>query len=231
MEEQALQHFAARLAAEKERITAQIEGIDGTGLAEALRDSVSELSGYDNHPADLGSETFERSKDLALKDNAAGILAQIEAAQDLIEAGEYGRCQRCGQEVGHERLEAIPYTTLCIECQKVAESGPHPARPVEEAVLTPPFGRTFLDRADYTGFDGEDAWQAVAQYGTAESPQDVPGAVSFDAMYVDGDEARGYVDAVEQYGQDGFGEETKEGADPTVQRALGEKEGQRGSGR
>lgn len=70
-------------------------------------------------------------------------------------------------------------------------------RPVEELSLEPPFGRTFRDDDDYAAYDGEDAWQDVARYGTANTPQDVPPAVDYDEVYVDADELRGVVSPVE----------------------------------
>ena len=71
------------------------------------------------------------------------------------------------------------------------------SRPVEEELLAPPFARTFTtDEDDQTAFDGEDAWQAVAQMGTAESPQDLGGNIIYEEMY--SDEPRGIVADVEQ---------------------------------
>ena len=86
----------------------------------------------------------------------------------LIEDKTYGDCQICGKAINPERLEIIPYTSLCSKC-----SQEEPAldldekmntRPVEEERLNYPFGRTFNDDSRFTGFDGEDSWQAVARY-------------------------------------------------------------------
>ena len=43
-------------------------------------------------------------------------LEQIEAALARIEAGSYGRCEKCGEEIPAVRLEAIPYATFCVHC-------------------------------------------------------------------------------------------------------------------
>jgi YteA family regulatory protein len=143
----------------------------------------------------LGAETFEREKDLGIKDNAKIMLMKVNHALDKIKEGTYGICERCGKPIGEERLEAAPYTTLCIDCkneeEKLDDSSP---RPVEEEILRYPFGRSFSDEWDRNMYDGEDAWQDVARYGTANSPQDVPGAVDYTETYVDGDEKRGIVD-------------------------------------
>lgn len=75
-----------------------------------------------NHPADAGSETFERTKDLALRANVGGMLAQIDLALAKLDAGTYGKCDRCGQPISPARLEALPYATLCVACQDRVEN-------------------------------------------------------------------------------------------------------------
>ncbi len=167
-----------------------------SGLEESQTDSLSELSAYDNHPADLGAETFERSKDLSLLEQTRLRAEALEAALRRWEAGEYGVCERCGRPIEGQRLEAIPEARLCVACQEETETSGR-ERPLEEEALAPPFARTFTDGSDSTAFDGEDSWQAVARYGTSESPQDVPGAVSYDDLAADHNERIGAVEDVE----------------------------------
>jgi len=160
-----------------------------------LAESVGELSSYDNHSSDLAAETFEREKDLGLKDNAKIMLMKVNRALEKIENGTYGRCEKCGKKIEEERLEAIPYAILCMECKREEEATENRRdRPLEEEVLKYPFGRSFLDETENNEYDGEDAWQDVARYGTANSPQDEPGAVDYTKAYSDGDEQRGIVE-------------------------------------
>ncbi len=163
-----------------------------------LKDSVGELSSYDNHSPDLASETFERAKDIGLKDKSKIILTKVNHALDQMKDGSYGKCERCGKEIDEERLKAVPYTTLCIRCKVIEEeSDESRTRPIEEEVLKYPFGRSFLDDTAQIEYDGEDAWQDVARYGTSNSPQDEPGAVDYAEAYVDGNEKRGVVEKVD----------------------------------
>jgi len=167
------------------------------GLDEAMRESIQELSGYDNHPGDLGSELFERSKDLALRDNALLQLRKIQEALESIREGTYGRCLRCGREIPLERLEAVPETTLCLECRRAAEKprGGQRRRPLEEEVVSPPFGGFYGDRgtADRMIEGGEDTWQALAQ--TTEHASEAGSGSYYGPL--DLDEDHGYVDPVE----------------------------------
>jgi len=163
------------LEQKRHRISEQLRHSDDYGLDQSLKDSVHELSAYDNHPADLGSETFERGKDLALRDLSRRTLAKIDDALARIAEGNYGLCEHCGRQIAFDRLTAIPETTLCLDCELENEDEQdHESRPIEEELLAPPFGRTFRDNSDYAVTDGEDIWQEVAKYGTssAEDPDD-----------------------------------------------------------
>ena len=73
--------------------------------------------------ADSASETLDREIELSLEDNADHLLAAIDAALARIDAGTYGMCERCGEPIEHERLEALPYATKCIECKRLEERG------------------------------------------------------------------------------------------------------------
>ncbi len=193
-----LNHFRERLLSEKRHLEEEIQASNRFNLEEPLTGSVQELSAYDNHPADLGSETFEREKDLALWNNTHEILQRINEALDHMDKGIYGICEDCGREIDYERLEAIPYTTLCIHCQHQEEDN-HQSRerPVEEEVLSPPFGRTFLDETDVVATDGEDIWQDVARYGTSESPSDLGGVADYEDAYLGSEEERGIVEEID----------------------------------
>ncbi|MCL6560234.1 MAG: TraR/DksA C4-type zinc finger protein [Firmicutes bacterium] len=161
-----LMKFKQRLLDERNHLTRRIEFIDEEALGVSMEDSISELSTYDNHPADIGSELFERSKDFALRENAMVTIAAIDDALEKIEKGTYGICDVCGKEIAVERLEAMPSTTICRNCKEAEEKIPHREndRPVEEDVLGKPFARTFVDASGDIMYDGEDAWQEVARY-------------------------------------------------------------------
>ncbi len=219
MEEALLIHFSERLQREEEEIEEQIRAYDRIREA-SLKDSVHELSSYDNHPADHGNETLEREKDLALLDNVRELRHQVRVARQRIAAGTFGSCAKCGQEIDLLRLEAIPYTALCLDCQKEEEAFDPPRwRPIEEEVLRPPFGRTCREGKNEAGYDGEDVWQDVARYGTSNTPSDVGGTDSYEDVFVDHDERHGIVeevDAVIDARADGIPPDPHEAEDNTV---------------
>jgi len=195
------------------------------GLRATLQDSVGELSLYDNHPADMGDAAFEREKDLGLILFTEDRLAMIAEGLDCIEKGTYGICQSCGGNISEERLEAIPYTNLCQQCKKENEGLERHIRPIEEDVIRPPFGgldmhKEFLEdpeTVDNNAFDGEDAWQAVARYGTSNSPSDIGSVDDYNDIYVNSSEDVGTVEDYEsiasQKGKDGLLYENYKGED------------------
>lgn len=168
MQKELLLDFKRRLLGERSRLTGQINFIDDQGyggLGVPLGDSTGELSTYDNHPADIGTEVFERSKDFALRESAMLAVASIDTALQKIEDGTYGTCDVCGRKIAMERLEAVPASTKCRDCQKAEEKiSRENSRPVEEEALGIPFARSFKDDTDQIEYDGEDAWQDVARY-------------------------------------------------------------------
>lgn len=197
MNREQLEQCQRALLKEREAQQQAIEALEESGLEYSLTDSIGDLSSYDNHPSDHGTEMYEREKDIGLRMRAEYALERIEHALSRIEAGTYTKCEECGRPIGTERLLALPYATRCIACQEEEEEREPFHRPVEEAALWPPFGRTFRDGTGETGYDGEDAWQEVARYGTANSPQDVPDAKDYSDAYIDADEIVGAVTEID----------------------------------
>ena len=72
--------------------------------------------------ADRSHSTEERSRLIALVDNLRTELREVERALDKLLVGGYGTCERCGQPIGDDRLEAIPWATLCIDCKRKSAS-------------------------------------------------------------------------------------------------------------
>jgi len=195
-----IQYFIQKLQAEKQILTKQMASLEKTGLGSTLGESIGELSVCDNHPADIGDELFERSKDIALRDNAHVLVENIEDALNKIAVGTYGYCDKCSQQIPLSRLEAVPWANKCIHCQRQDDaSGSAEQRPLEELTLTPPFQRTFLDHdpALSVGFDGEDALQAVMSYGSSDTPQDIPGTHDYKDLFFNSNEHQGIVDAAD----------------------------------
>ena len=79
-----------------------------TELGTSENDGMSELSDYDQHPADTASETFEREKDLSILEQLEAELAELQAALERVDAGTYGTDELTGEPIDPARLEALP---------------------------------------------------------------------------------------------------------------------------
>jgi DnaK suppressor protein len=112
--------FREALLEERRRVEAAIENLhaDHPGT---ISDETGEDAVYDNHLADTATETYDRELDYTLEENSEHVLAEIEAALKRIEEDTYGVCSNCGKPIPEERLEALPWATLCIGCQRGRE--------------------------------------------------------------------------------------------------------------
>lgn len=110
-----------KLDRERERVAQEIEEFR-KDLSVSLEDSTEE-NVYDQHMADSATPMLNREMDLSLEENARNVLLQIDRALEKLDEGSYGTCDRCGKLIAEERLEAVPYANLCIDCKRLLERG------------------------------------------------------------------------------------------------------------
>jgi len=121
-----------RLEAERVRLTEVKSDFDSEHLTEESEDeNLSELSSVDQHQADVGTETFEREKDLSILEQIEAELADVEHALKRLDDGTYGTCEFDGKPIPEERLEAMPAARFCVQHQAEAERQAARARPTE----------------------------------------------------------------------------------------------------
>ena len=105
-----------RLQDEKARVEALVDNLrDEAGTSES--EQLSELADYDQHPADMGSETFEREKDLSILEQLEDELAELQAALERIDAGTYGIDEVTGDPIAPERLDAVPTARTNVDTE------------------------------------------------------------------------------------------------------------------
>ena len=113
MDGKQLDDARARLEAEKEAVDKQLldHGVELEG-DESL--NVEDHEGF----ADSAQVTAERSQQITLVEQLRVRRGDILAALEKIDAGTYGKCENCGQDIPAERLEAVPAATLCVACKQ-----------------------------------------------------------------------------------------------------------------
>lgn len=130
-----------KLEREKEKVTKTIEEMnDNTLFGDTTRHtsekySTGELSSYDNHIGDIGTDVYMHDMDNSLISHEQYVLNEINEALDKIEEGTYGICTNCHKEIEKDRLEIIPETTLCAECAKEIVVGPDISESVDKNPL------------------------------------------------------------------------------------------------
>ncbi len=107
-----------RVEAEKQRVGALIDDLRGELGDESETEQLSELSAYDQHPADTATETFEREKDLSILEQLEAELTELQAALERIDAGTYGVDEVTGEPIPDERLDAIPAARTNVDTER-----------------------------------------------------------------------------------------------------------------
>ncbi len=109
-------YLRGKLLQERERYRSRIEYLREESFGQDRTATIREPADYDNHPADQGSETYERESDLGLLLEARDHLKSLEEALVRMQDGQYGYCSGCGRDIPFERLSSRPDTDVCVEC-------------------------------------------------------------------------------------------------------------------
>jgi DnaK suppressor protein len=108
-----MERLRGLLVDEQQKLRREIENTTATS------DEVN--VGLGNHMAEDATAAFDQTAAMSLRRGTERTLEQVDGALERMDAGAYGICERCGEEIDFARLKAIPQATLCMSCQKVAE--------------------------------------------------------------------------------------------------------------
>lgn len=105
------------------RLRGDVTAMANAALNKTRSESSGDLSSMPIHMADVGTDNFEQEFTLSLMETEESVLQQIESALERIEEGTYGVCLDCEGKIPKARLNAIPFTPLCVKCaSKLEES-------------------------------------------------------------------------------------------------------------
>jgi DnaK suppressor protein len=151
----------------KDRLTYGLEDIKGRIHEDTILET-TELSNYDNHPADNATDLTDQNTEMAIENHKEEEVEKIEIALQAMEDGTYGTCTVCGKDIPFERLEALPTALTCIEH---SSQGVEPeSRPSEEAILGSSTDHPVRD--DDGAIDYENSFKDVEDFGSSDTPQD-----------------------------------------------------------
>jgi DnaK suppressor protein len=117
-----LERFRKRLLEEKSRVTRALNQHSKIIQGQGEEAGYGPGKAHSNHMADQGTDEYQYEATIQFATTEGRYLYHIEQALARIEDGSYGKCESCGQNIGLERLKALPYTRLCIECKEKEEA-------------------------------------------------------------------------------------------------------------
>ena len=104
-----------RLAVQREQTAARLAALQ-RDLESITASTASAAGADDEHDPEGSSTAFDRQHVASLLQQAKDQLAAIAGAERRLDDGSYGRCERCGQEIGAGRLAARPAAVTCVTC-------------------------------------------------------------------------------------------------------------------
>ena len=113
--------YKERLIALRARLRGDVTAMADSALRKNHASSGGDASSMPIHMAELGSDNFEQEFTLSLMETEEGTLGAIETALKRVEEAVFGKCSECGGVISKTRLNAIPYTPLCIKCAEAQE--------------------------------------------------------------------------------------------------------------
>ena len=117
-----IEQLRERMLEERQRVADAIDNIHAENPG-TIGEETEETTFQDNHLGDIATATFDREMASTLEDNSTHVLTEIDAALKRIDEGTFGVCTRCGKPISAERLEALPWATLCIDDKRKQERG------------------------------------------------------------------------------------------------------------
>ncbi len=113
--------YKERLLMLRARLRGDVSQLADAALKKSRSEANGDLSSMPIHMADIGSDNFEQEFTLSLMETEGGTLDKIESSLERIEDGVYGQCEECGGKIPKKRLDAIPYTAMCVKCASRTE--------------------------------------------------------------------------------------------------------------
>ncbi|MGH9529323.1 MAG: TraR/DksA family transcriptional regulator [Terriglobales bacterium] len=115
MEKKKVEYFKKRLETRQEELRRMVSRIEQDGRT-VDEDSTQDI-------ADRAASSYTKEFLFHQSNNDRHLLQMVESALSRMRGGTFGECISCGKEINAKRLEAVPWTRHCIECQEKLEQG------------------------------------------------------------------------------------------------------------
>ena len=109
-----------KLEAIREKLRRDLERLEED--VETAQQELATEANKDDRIAEIASLVVGRELDMSLESNIRLLMERVDEAIAAIKSGNYGICKSCGKKIAAERLEALPYASLCVACQRRQET-------------------------------------------------------------------------------------------------------------
>ncbi len=116
MDKKKLEAFKKRLEERQKELRQNVTRNELDGRNADVTDAAQDI-------ADRASSSYQKEFLFHQSNNERQLLQMVEGALSRIREGTFGECISCGNEINPKRLEAVPWTRHCIECQEKLEKG------------------------------------------------------------------------------------------------------------
>lgn len=120
LDKKMLKGIRTTLETERAQLQKQQDELDSAAFEDTQSEASGEV-GMDQDFADAGTATFDRERDLSIRNNIQDLIEQMTRAIARIDEGSYGTCERCGRPIDAARLKALPHALLCMDCKRREE--------------------------------------------------------------------------------------------------------------
>lgn len=163
MDKEIMNHFRRRLISEKMKVLKNLSNMENMEEYASMENYDNELSYFDNHPADSGTEVFIREQDEGFKNQLKETLFEIEESFEDMRNGLYGICKICNKEIDRKRLEVRPFSKTCIECSEDIQPKEKMYESLDDKYMT-----TTSNNPEEIGYDREDAYLDLVELDIVE---------------------------------------------------------------
>lgn len=163
MDNKKLQYFKKKLLEEKEEQLKSLRNREKE-IDETMDLLDSELSSYDNHPGDIGTEVYMLEQEKGYIEQIKSTIEKIDNSLEDIKNGNYGICDNCNKRIKEERLDLIPYAKTCLKCANENEKNEGiDDEKIYESLNYNSFNLSPQSDNEDIGYDREDIYQDVLQ--------------------------------------------------------------------
>ncbi len=118
-----LEQIRRQLISRRDMLAGNVDRMEDEALRHSGQSATGDLSSMPFHMADLGTDNFEQEMTLGLIENEEEEMREIGEALERLVEGHFGVCEECNKTIPKERVKAIPYTRMCVECKRKEEEG------------------------------------------------------------------------------------------------------------